>query len=209
MKTKLLIMLLVLLGTVATAEAKFVQEVELSDGTVLEGYIYKQIPGKKIVFQSSRAKKDPSGKYSSHNKEDTLQWNDVKVIRRSSESSPSWCLDKVTLKNGTVYKGQITEQRLGSTMTLLRDDTHKTVEIKYSDLLKMEKVVEDMDKDLWLDRQYTNRLRLNDNTVREGLIVLQYNGATTDDSYLELLRSSGRRERIYRLDIKEYIIFLR
>ena len=83
------------------------------------------------------------------------------------------------------------------------------MKVKNSDIKTSEKVVTNLNNDLWIDRQYTNQLRLNDNTVREGLIVLQYRGLKTDDCYLELLRASGYRERIYLPDIKEYVIQLR
>lgn len=209
MKTKLVILLLVLLASVATVEAKFVQEVELKDGTVLVGYVYRQQPGKSIVFHSSRTKKDPKARYMKIDKDYTLKWQDVKAIRRSSEASPSWCIDKVTLRDGTVYIGQITEQQLGVSMSMQIGESLKQVTIKYSDLLTTEKVAIDLDHDLWIDRQYTNRLRLADNSLREGLIVLQYKGLKPSDSYLELLHASGYRERIYLPDISEYIIQLK
>lgn len=209
MKTKLVIMLLMLLASVSIAEAKFVQEVELKDGTVLVGYVYKQRPGKSIVFHSSRARKDPKTRYMKADKDYTLQWKDVKAIKRSTEADPSWCVDKVTLRDGTVYTGQITEQQLGVSMTMQVGGSPKPVIIKYSDLLTTEKVAVDLDHDLWLDRQYTNRLRLADNSMREGLIVLQYKGLKPTDSYLELLHASGYRERIYLPDISEYIIQLK
>ncbi len=209
MKTKLFILLIMIAASVARLDAKFVQEVEMNDGTVLVGYIYKQIPGKNIVFHSNYTRKDPKARYVQHDKNYTLSWKDVKFIRRSSESDPSWCCDKVTLKNGTVYLGQIVEQQLGVSMTILLNETLKTVKVKNSDIKTSEKVVTNLNNDLWIDRQYTNQLRLNDNTVREGLIVLQYRGLKTDDCYLELLRASGYRERIYLPDIKEYVIQLR
>ena len=209
MKTKLLILILMLLTSVATMEAKFVQEVELKDGTILVGYVYKQRPGKSIVYHSSRARKDPKARYIKIDKDYTLQWQDVKAIRRSTEASPSWCIDKVTLRNGTVYTGQIIEQQLGVSMTMQISESSKPVTIKYSDLMTTEKVAMDLDHDIWLDRQYTNRLRLADNSLREGLIVLQYKGLKPSDSYLELLHASGYRERIYLPDISEYIIQLK
>lgn len=206
MKAKLIILFIILLASMLKVEAQFVQEVELKDGTVLVGYIYKQRPGKNIVFRSSRARKDPKSQYKLKDKDYTIQWQDLKVIRRSVESAPLWCQDKVTLKDGTVYIGQITEQRLGVSMTMQVSEPLKSVTIKYNDLQLTEKVVNDLDHDLWIDRQYTNRLRLNDGSFREGLIVLQYSGLKPSDSYLELMHDSGYRERIYLPDISEYVI---
>lgn len=206
MKTKFFILLIMMLASMLKVEAQFVQEVELKDGTVLVGYIYKQRPGKNIVFRSSRARKDPKSRYKINDKDYTIQWQDLKVIRRSVESVPVWCQDKVTLKDGTIYVGQITEQRLGVSMTMQQGEPSKPVTIKYSDLQLTEKVVNDLDHDLWFDRQYTNRLKLNDGSFREGLIVLQYSGLRPSDSYLELMHDSGYRERIYLPDISEYII---
>ena len=209
MKTKLLILLIMIVASTATIEAKFLQEVELKDGTVLVGYVYQQIPGKSIIFYSNYSRKDPNSKYRKHDNNYNLKWQDVKYIRRAAECDASWCSDKVTLKDGTVYTGLIVEQELGGTMTIQLNETLKTVKVKNSDIRKSEKVVTDIDYDLWIDRQYTNFLRLNDNTTRSGLIVLQYRGQRTADSYLELLLPSGRRERIFLPDIKEYIIQLR
>lgn len=208
MKTKKLFLLIALSLVVLCANAKFVQEVELEDGTVLVGYVYRQQPGKFIVFHADYSKKDPRSKYLKHDKNYTLQWRDVKYIRRSVDSDVSWCNDKVTLKNGTVYIGQIEEQVLGVSMTIRLNDTGKTVIVNNSDLRISEKIVADGNKDLWADRQYTNQLKLTDQSAREGLIVLQYRGLKASDCYVELLHGSGYKERIYLSDITEYVIRL-
>lgn len=207
---KRLFSLLVLLIAISVAEtsAKFVQEVELKDGTVLVGYVYRQQPSKFLVFHAERARKDPKSKYIQHDNNYTLQWKDVKIIRRSSDSDVSWCNDKITLKNGTTYVGQIEEQELGVSMTIRLNDTGKRVTVSNNDIRTSEKVAVNIDKDLWIDRQYTNRLKLTDNSLHDGLIVLQYRGLKTSDCYVELLHNTGYRERIYLPDIKEYIILL-
>ena len=206
---KLKIVLFLLCCVIASnVSAKFVQEVELKDGTILVGYVYRQQPGKFMVFHADKTKKDPKSKYLQHEKNYTLQWKDIKFIRRSAESDVSWCNDKITLKNGTTYMGQIEEQELGVSMTIRLNDTGKRVTISNNELRTSEKVTTNIDKDLWIDRQYTNRLRLTDNSLHDGLIVLQYRGLKTSDCYVELLHNTGYRERIYLPDIKEYIILL-
>lgn len=207
---KKLFPLLVLLIAISMGEAsaKFVQEVELKDGTILVGYVYRQQPSKFMVFHVDRSKKDPKSKYLQHNKDYTLQWKDVKYIRRSSESDASWCCDKITLKNGTTYIGHIEEQELGVSMSIRLNETGKKVTVSNNDLRTSEKIAANADKDLWIDRQYTNRLKLTDNSIHDGLIVLQYRGSRTSDCYVELLHGSGYKERIYLPDIKEYIIQL-
>lgn len=208
MKRLLSLLVLLLVITVKDASAKFVQEVELKDGTVLVGYVYRQQPNRFMVFHVDRSKKDPKSKYMQHDKNYTLQWKDVKYIRRSSDSDVSWCNDKITLKNGTIYIGQIEEQELGVSMTIRVNDSGKRVTISNNDLRTLEKVVDNIDKDLWLDRQYTNRLKLTDNSIHDGLIVFQYRGMKVSDCYIELLHNSGYKERVYLPDIKEYIIQL-
>lgn len=203
-----IVLFLLLCATAIETSAKFVQEVELKDGTILVGYIYRQQPSRFVVFHADRLRKDPHSKYLQHDKNYTLQWKDIKYIRRSSESDDSWCNDKVTLKNGTVYVGQIEEQELGVSLTIRLNDTGKKVIVYNKDLRMSEKVVANIDKDLWVDRQYTNRLKLTDKSIHEGLIVLQYRGLKTSDCYVELLHSSGYKERIYLPDIVEYIIQL-
>lgn len=186
--------------------AKFVQEVELKDGTLLVGYVYRQQPSKFMVFHAERVSKDPKAKYLQKNHNYTLQWKDIKYIRRSAESDVLWCNDKITLKNDTTYVGQIEEQEVGVSMTIRLKDTGKKVNISNSDLKISEKVIASVGKDLWLDRQYTNRLKLTDNSIHEGLIVLQYRGQKTSDCYIDLLHKNGYIERIYLPEIKEYII---
>lgn len=200
--------LLWLLFYFTTASAKFIQEVELKDGTVLVGYVYRQVPGKFMVFNTDHSRKDPKAKYLQRDKSYTLQWKDVKYIRRSSEAETPWCYDKITLKNGTVHIGQIEEQELGVSMTIRLNDTGKKVTVHNNELKISEKITADIDKDLWIDRQYTNLLKLTDKSIHEGLIVLQYRGLKTSECYVELLHSTGYRERIYLPDITEYIIQL-
>ena len=203
-------MFLFLLVAISMGEvsARFVQEVELKDGTVLVGHVYRQRPGKFIIFHAEKAKKDPSDKYKTQDNNYTMQWKDVKYIRRSMESDPSWCNDKVTLKDGTVYVGQIEEQQLGVQMKLKQNDSGGTVAINYSKIQMVEKTPKEFGADLWYDRHYTDRLLMTDNTVHEGLIVMRYLGETLNDCYVELLHSSGNRERIYFPDITEYIIYV-
>lgn len=209
MKNKKILLLLLALMFVATASAKFVQEVELKDGTVLVGYVYRQQPSRFVVFHADHVRKDPKSQFLEHDKNYTLQWNDIKYIRRSSESEKQWCNDKVTLNDGTVYTGQIEEQELGVSMTMRLNGTGEKVVVSNNEIKLSEKVPANAGDDLWTDRQYVNQLRLTDNTIHEGLIVLQYRGAKTSECYVELLHGSGYKERIYLPDITEYIIQLR
>lgn len=209
MKNKKILLLLLALMFVATASAKFVQEVELKDGTVLVGYVYRQQPSRFVVFHADHVRKDPKSQFVEHDKNYTLQWKDIKYIRRSSESEKQWCNDKVTLNDGTVYTGQIEEQELGVSMTMRLNGTGEKVVVSNNEIKLSEKVPANAGDDLWTARQYVNLLRLTDNTIHEGLIVLQYRGAKTSECYVELLHGSGYKERIYLPDITEYIIQLR
>lgn len=204
-----MILLLLMFLTTLGVSAKFVQEVELKDGTILIGYVYRQLPGKYMVFHADGTRRDIKMKFMQHDKNYTLQWKDVKYIRRSTKDDTSWCNDKVTLKNGTVYVGQIVEQEVGVSMTIQLNTTGKTVVVNNNNVKSSEKVAANIDKDIWYDRPYTNQLRMTDNTIREGLIVLQYRGSNAvADCYVELLHGSGFRERIFLPDIVEYIIRL-
>lgn len=208
MKKRFIIFCVFIFTCIFSMSAKFIQEVELKDGTILVGYVYRQQPSKFMVFHAERARKDPKAKYMQHDKNYTLQWKDILFIRRSPESETPWCNDKVTLKNGTTYVGEIEEQKVGISMTIRLNETGKKVTVSNNDLLTIEKIAANIDKDLWIDRQYTNRLKLTDNSIHEGLIVKQYRGAQTTDCYIELLHNTGYKERIFLPDIKEYIIRL-
>lgn len=200
-----LVFLLISLTAIETS-AKFLQEVELKDGTVLVGYVYRQQPNKILVFHSNYSKKDIKAKYRQRDKNYTLQWKDVKSIRRSAESEALWCNDKITLANGTTLVGQIEEQMPGKSFTIRLNGSGIKKTVSINEVKTIEKEDKGIDSDLWIDRQYTNQLRLTDKTIHEGLIVLQYRGEKLSDCYLELLHANGNKERIYLLDIEEYII---
>lgn len=200
-----LVFLLISLTAIETS-AKFLQEVELKDGTVLVGYVYRQQPNKILVFHSNYSKKDIKAKYRQRDKNYTLQWKDVKSIRRSAESEALWCNDKITLANGTTLVGQIEEQMPGKSFTIRLNGSGIKKTVSINEVKTIEKEDKGIDSDLWIDRQYTNQLRLTDKTIHEGLIVLQYKGEKLSDCYLELLHANGNKERIYLLDIEEYII---
>lgn len=206
MKKVIAIFIILLTISVLEASAKFVQEVELKDGTVLVGYVYRQQPNKILVFHSNYSKKDIKAKYRQRDKNYTLQWKDVKSIRRSAESEALWCNDKITLANGTTLVGQIEEQMPGKSFTIRLNGSGIKKTVSINDVKTIEKEDKGIDSDLWIDRQYTNQLRLTDKTIHEGLIVLQYRGEKLSDCYLELLHANGYKERIYLLDIEEYII---
>lgn len=206
MKKVITIFIILLTISVLEASAKFVQEVELKDGTVLVGYVYRQQPNKILVFHSNYSKKDIRAKYRQRDKNYTLQWKDVKSIRRSAESEALWCNDKITLANGTSLVGQIEEQMPGKSFTIRLNGSGIKKTVSINDVKIIEKEDKGIDSDLWIDRQYTNQLRLTDKTIHEGLIVLQYRGEKLSDCYLELLHANGYKERIYLLDIEEYII---
>lgn len=206
MKQILSLVFLLISLTAIEASAKFVQEVELKDGTVLVGYVYRQQPNKILVFHSNYSKKDIKAKYRQRDKNYTLQWKDVKSIRRSAESEALWCNDKITLANGTTLVGQIEEQMPGKSFTIRLNGSGIKKTVSINDVKIIEKEDKGIDSDLWIDRQYTNQLRLTDKTIHEGLIVLQYRGEKLSDCYLELLHANGYKERIYLLDIEEYII---
>lgn len=200
--------LVTILFSFTEVSANFLQEVELKDGTILVGYVYRQQPSKFMVFHVNHARKDSKAMFHKQDMNYILQWKDVKYIRKSQESDKAWCDDKITLKDGTVYIGQIEEQEVGVSMTIRCNDNEKLIVVKNSELKTIEKVTANIDKDLWIDRQYTNQLKLSDRSIHEGLIVLQYRGVIVSDCFVELLHSSGYRERIFLPDISEYIIKL-
>lgn len=188
--------------------AKFLQEIELKNGAVVMGYVYKQIPGKSMLLHVTKTLKDPTHKFYPFDKNYQVAWDEVKTISRSEDSDEPWCYDRITTSSKKVYTGTIIKQVPGVS-TVIKTKDGEVVTVKNSELIQSEKVSKDIDHDLWVDRQYTNRLRLNDNSLHDGLIVLQYRGRKLEDCYLDLLHSSGSTERIYLMDIKEYIFIIK
>ena len=94
MKTKVILLLLLLIAVSLESSAKFVQEVELKDGTILVGYVYRQQPSKFVVFHADRARKDPKSKFLQHDKNYTIQWKDIKYISTSTVKSAADALWK-------------------------------------------------------------------------------------------------------------------
>lgn len=211
MKHKFFLLFCIFCLSLAHASAKFVQEIELKDGTILSGYAYRQRPGKFIVFHVDRINNDPNKSYRKINERYTIQWNKVKAIRRSSLSSPSWCYERVTLTNGFFYEGQVVEQLPGKSMDIVCKEGGKRITVTNADLLSVEKRVPDdgFSNDLWQDRQYTNLIKHTDGSWQEGLIVLQHYDAKEKNSYIEMISAGGRRFRIFMSDIVEYMVKIR
>lgn len=208
MKLKSLFIIL-FLAAATSMSAKFVQEIELKDGTILEGYIFKQQPNRMIVFHCDESTNDPKAQYLNKERDYIFRWDELKYIRNSDKSDNPAIDDRVTLKNGSVYVGRIVQQQPGISMKLRLKDSDDIVDIDSQDIKLTEKIPGNDDANLWLDPPYLNQVRLSDDSIREGMIVTQFRGGTLDDSYIELLHASGYRERIFLPDIKEYIITLR
>ena len=206
MKIKIALLMLFLLTISVCAYAEFTQEIELQNGTILTGHISRQRPGKDIVFYVKNVLKDPNYLYSQKERSYVISWKEVKNIRNMVSSYASWANDKITLKTGVEYIGQIDEQEVGYTMSIRLKDSDKLIRVKNSEIEKTEKVALEFGGNLWNERPYTNRIVLRDKTTHKGLIVLQYMGKTANDSYIELLLPRGKTERIYIPDIREYYI---
>ena len=98
---------------------------------------------------------------------------------------------------------------MGVSISIQTDSTLHAIVIPSGSLRLTEKVCNSLDQDLWIDRPYTNRILMVDNSMYEGLIVAQYYGENKGDNYLELLQNKGFRRRIYMVDVKEYGIILK
>lgn len=208
MKPRYLFIML-FLATTASLSAKFIQEIELKDGSILKGYIFKQQPNNRIVFRCEDEADNNKEKILHKDKDYVIRWEDLKFIRNSEKSDDQTIDDRITLKNGTVYIGRIVEQQPAVSMKMRLKDSDETVRINSRDIMLTEKIPGNEDANLWLDTPYLNQLRLSDDSIREGVIVTQYRGESMEDSYVELLHSSGYRERIFLPEIKEYIISIR
>lgn len=204
MKTKLQLLLFLFCLSIGSASAKFVQELQLVDGTILTGYIYRQVPDKLVVFYVDKAEKDIFQVYRKTGVNYEISWNNVKSIRPSDASDPIWFRDKITVADGTEYIGQVIEQIPGSTVKFCRDNTTDVIDIAYKDIKIIEKVQGDLDTHIYHDRLYTNVVKLSDGSTQKGLIVLRQYEPNPNDSFIDFLLPNGKTLQIYTVDIKEY-----
>lgn len=138
-----------------------------------------------------------------------LRWSDIAEISKDVQTDGTeGFYDEVALYDGTVYTGSVIGQSPGKSMKVKERNGNVTV-INQAQVKSSRKVPTSADVNLWSVRPYTNVLRLEDNSTREGLIIYQQSGKTADDSFIDILKENGMQERIHFMDIKEYQYLLR
>jgi len=187
-----------------TANAQIVQKLQLKNGSVLEGYIAKQKPGKDLVFKSEHATIYMSGNqvksYSEYNVKvselDTkwAKWAEENDAFVGVDDNRTFTFNDIVTDNGTITRVRVLE---------------KGAKVKYLDMSPREHtlnwdtiVVLTVDKRpktllSGIDRVY----KLKDGTEREGQYVEEVPGKT-----LSLYTNDGVVEVCQTGDVVKYIM---
>lgn len=198
------IVLLILLSVSTIANAQIVQKLELKNGSILEGYIAKQKPGKDLVFKSERATIYMSGNqvksYSEYNVKVSeldpkwAKWAEENDAFVGVNDNRTFTFNDIVTENGTIARVRVLE---------------KGAKVKYLDMSPREHtlnwdtiVVLTVDKRpktllSGIDRVY----KLKDGTEREGQYVEEVPGKT-----LSLYTNDGVVEVCQTGDVMKYIM---
>lgn len=202
MKVKIVIMILLSVTTIANAQ--IVQKLQLKNGSVLEGYISKQRPGKDLVFKSERAtiympgnQVKSYGEYMVKVSELETKWakwaeeNDAFV---GLNDNRTFTFNDIVTENGTIARVRVLE---------------KGAKVKYLDMSPREHVLKwDTIVVLTADKRPKTLLsginrvyKLKDGTEHEGQYVEEVPGKTlslfTDDGVVEVCQTK---------DVMKYIM---
>lgn len=152
------------------------QEVETiyhKNGSVLNGYILEQEPGKNILFSSDEILVDKGLRMVDTDIYE-INWNDISYIEKKNSSdlllSGTNC--NVELKNGKSYIGFIKEIYPGVKIKLKSDD-EKIYEFNYSDIKTIETIRKNVAQPLIEQIYYKESIFLKNGKKIDGYIIRQ------------------------------------
>lgn len=131
-------------------------------------------------------------------------WNDLTEIVRSEPSSTDnmYIDDEVTTFTGETYQGTIVSQIVGKQLSI--KTTNGLSIIPLENVVEIRRVSHQGSFKLNEIADYTNTIVLNNNILKEGIILSQHYGKKTKDKYVTLLLPNGNTENIQSNNIIEY-----
>lgn len=198
------IILIILLSVATIANAQIVQKLQLKNGSVLEGYIAKQRPGKDLIFKSEQATIYMSGNrvksYSEHivkvTELDTKwkKWAEENDAFVGVNENRTFTFNDIITENGKISRVRVLE---------------KGAKVKYIDMSPREHILNwDTITVLSVDKRPKTLLsgidriyKLKDGTEREGQYVEEVPGKT-----LSLYTNDGVVEVCQTKDVMKYIM---
>ena len=204
MRTTLFLTMVLALFNNEILNAQIVQKLELTNGSVLEGYIAKQKPGKDLVFKSERATIYMPGNqvksYSEYNVKvselDTkwAKWAEENDAFVGVDDNRTFTFNDIVTDNGTITRVRVLEK--GAKVKYL-DMSPKEHTLNWDTIVVL--TVDKRPKTLLsgIDRVY----KLKDGTEREGQYVEEVPGKT-----LSLYTNDGVVEVCQTGDVVKYIM---
>ena len=178
-----MMLLLWLVASTAMAQSKVYDKLILMDGSMVEGRITVQHPGKDLVFVQEE-------------QETVYPMEDILAIERSQRSNDdlSGIDDVIETRGGKIYKGQIVEQLLGKSVYLRED--HGVVQIiKNEEIACQKKEKLNQEQSLFEQTPFLDVVITPDGTW-QGVIVLQDYGSDEEASFLCVEDSDGQQQKV-------------
>lgn len=178
-----MMLLLWLVASTAMAQSKVYDKLILMDGSMVEGRITVQHPGKDLVF-------DQDGQ------ETVYPMEEILAIERSQRSNDdlSGLDDVIETRGGKIYKGQIVKQLLGKSVYLRED--HGVVQIiKNEEIACQKKEKLNQEQSLFEQTPFLDVVITPDGTW-QGVIVLQDYGSDEEASFLCVEDSDGQQQKV-------------
>lgn len=178
-----MMLLLWLAASTAMAQSKVYDKLILMDGSMVEGRITVQHPGKDLVFVQEE-------------QETVYPMEDILAIERSQRSNDdlSGLDDVIETRGGKIYKGQIVKQLLGKSVYLRED--HGVVQIiKNEEIACQKKEKLNQEQSLFEQTPFLDVVITPDGTW-QGVIVLQDYGSDEEASFLCVEDSDGQQQKV-------------
>ena len=187
MMKRILLVLVSMLALVQLAEAQRTDRVVTKDGASYEGYICEQVPGEYIYVKTD-------------NSITRIDWDKVEKTERLARLGQKGLLDIVLLKNGKYLKGHIVEQIIGVQMKfVLVDGTEQT--IPSEDVFTIASEPSDMERSLWNQIEFLDRIYLKNGKIIEGFITSRLMGK----SVIIVEKGNDEEKTVPLTDITKYV----
>lgn len=134
-----------------------VERVHMQDGSVYEGFISEQIPGREITVMTE-------------NGPVRCKWKDIKRTEKIlPENGKTGIRERIGLASGETVTGHIAVQNIGKDIIVKTGNRTRTIPV--SDIVEIKSEAVSRDLPLWEQAPLLDRLVMKDGSVIEGFIV--------------------------------------